>query len=187
MDIVDKRFMFDTSALNRISHDPGDEILIYRSKSFGFEYYFSEIQVDEILKSVYRRNADVPDDLVERDRVDFMSRLLKIVIKLQTQYVGQIATLRPNRWILDGTFDILPDNENTAMNVFEDILNGNDRQHYNDAMIGMVAISHGCTLIVNDRRFFNKVNRGETGRAITYEDFIARISAACSDASRSRV
>lgn len=187
MDIIDKRFMFDTSALNRIARDPDDEILIYRSKSFGFEYYFSEIQVDEILKSVYRHNGNVPDNLVERDRVDFMSRLLKIVIKLQTKYVGQIATLRPNCWVLDGTFDILPDGEDTAANVFEDILNGNDRQHYDDAMIGMVSLSHGCVLVVNDRRFFNKVNRGELGRAITYEEFIAHIRSACSGASQTHV
>lgn len=187
MDIVDKRFMFDTSALNRIARDLKDENLIYRSKSFGFEYYFSEIQVYEVLKSVYRHNVDVPENLVERDRVDFMSRLLKIIIKLQTQYVGQIATLRPNRWLLDGTFDIFPDDENTAANVFEDILNSNDRQHYNDAMIGMVAFVHGCVLVVNDRRFFNKVNKGEPGRAITYENFIAHISAACSDISQTHV
>lgn len=187
MDIVDKRFMFDTSALNRITRNLGDETLIYTSKSFGFEYYFSEIQVDEILKSVTRHHADVPDNLVERDRVDFMSRLLKIIIKLQTQYVGQIATLLPYRWTLDGTFDILPDSEYAAEKVFRDILNNNDHQHYNDAMIGMVSIVHGCVLVVNDRRFFNKVNRGEPGRAITYEDFIARINAACSGTSQTRV
>lgn len=175
MEKVEKRFMFDTNALNRICADSGDEMLIYASKSEGYEYFFSEIQCLESCANIEKNTEGLDRSLIERNRAEFALKLLKIISKLQTKYVGQIANLRWNQWILDGTFRLLPDNETAAYDMFLDIVNDNDLQYYNDGMIAMTAIAYGCTLVTNDKRLFNKVNKHFADRAIKYEDFISRL------------
>lgn len=170
---VKNRFMFDTNALNRICVSPEDEMMIYQSKLKGFEYYFSEIQCLESSANIEKVSSGVDAHLVERQRAEWAVNLLRVIPKLQTQYVGQIATFVPNRWKLDGTFEFLPDGEAGAAALFADILNQNDCQYYNDAMIAMTAVVNGCTLVTNDKRLFKKVNAHFPGRAIQYEDFVA--------------
>ena len=175
MEWVKNRYMFDTSALNKIVESAEDEALIYASKSAGYEYFFTEIQVQESEKCVEKHTDGIPEELVERTRVELAFRLLRIIIKLQSRYVGQIATLRPNRWLLNGTFEILPDYDEKSAEVFREVLHGNDRQHYNDAMIAMTAIRHGCTVIARDTEFFKKISRVFPGRYIYYDDFIDQL------------
>lgn len=175
MEWVNNRYMFDTCALNRICLNPQDEMLIFQSKLQGWEYFFSEIQCRESCANIYKQSKDVDSNLVERERAEWALSLLRVIPKLQTQYVGLIATFRPAGWILNGTYDILPNNEQNTVKLFSDILNNNDRQYYNDAMIGMTAIVHGCIVITNDERFYRKVNRHFPGRSIKYEAFIERV------------
>lgn len=108
---------------------------------------------------------------VERGNAEYAIKLMKIIAKLQTKHVNKIVTLRHNRWILDGTYEVIPNDEIAAYEMFSDILNNNDNQHYNDAMIAMTAIVNGCTLVSDDKRLFNKVNRHFPGRAIRYAEF----------------
>lgn len=176
MDCADKRYMLDTSALNRIMLSTGDEISVYRSKSFGYTYYFSEIQVDEVINNVQHSNPDIPSNLVERDRVVFSLKMMKLIIKLESNYVGQIFTFRPYRCLLDGTFSILSEGKEIAADIFKDILNENDKQHYNDAMIAMTAIDNDCVLVTDDKRLFNKINKYLPNRAIKYDDFIKKVN-----------
>lgn len=172
MDKVQNRYMFDTNAINRISQDSYDEMLIYESKSHGYEYYFTEIQVYESQSVIEKQTADIDSNLVERDRAVYSLNLLRLISKLQTKYVGQIMTLLPNRSRLDGTFELLSDGEEESVAMFWKIMNNNDI-HYEDAMIALVAIVNGCILVTNDKRLFNKINSFFPGRAIKYEDFIA--------------
>ena len=90
-------------------------------------------------------------------------------------YVGRIATLTHNRWLLDGTFELLPSGEEKAFEMYQEILNNNPWQHYNDAIIALTGIVNGCTIVVNDTRFRNTVNRNFPGRAITYSEFLSRL------------
>lgn len=176
MEWVKNRYMFDTSALNKIIESTEDEILICESKKHGYEYVFTEIQVQESENCVQKRKSGIPEDLVERSRVQKAFHLLRIIIKFQTTYVGQIATLRKNRWLLDGTFELLPDDEEKAFDVFKEVLHNNDRQHYNDAMIAMTAIRHGCMLVARDGEFFKKFRRVFPDRYIYYGDFIDQLT-----------
>ena len=174
MEKIENRYMFDTCALNRICGNPSDEMHIYQTKQFGWEYYFSEIQCDESGNTALN---GLEDALIEKEKVNRAISLLRIIPKLQTKYIGLIATLRRNRWVLNGTYTPQPDSEQDAYDLFVDILNENDRQHYNDAMIGMTAIVHGCTIVTNDRRFYNKVNKHFPGRAIRYDEYMERVNA----------
>lgn len=169
---VENRYMFDTNALNCICKNLDDETSIYQSKSLGWEYFFSEIQGKEAGANITKQYAGVSPDVVERKKAELALSLLRIIQKLQTNYIGLIATLRPFGWALDGTYNILPDNEQDAAKLFADILNENDSQYYNDAMIAMTAIVNGCTVVTNDKRLFNKINHHYPGRAIKYEDFL---------------
>ena len=178
MDWVKNRYMFDTSALNKIIESQEDESLIYSSKKAGYEYFFTEIQVQESENCVQKRKIGIPEELVERSRVQKAFHLLRTIIMLQTTYVGQIATLRKNRWLLDGTFEILPDDETKAADVFREVLHDNDCQHYNDAMIAMTAIRHGCMLVARDEEFFKKFRRVFPDRYIYYGDFIDQLTGA---------
>lgn len=177
MDKVANRFMFDTNALNRICKDPYAEMIIYQSKYAGFEYFFTEIQCNESEANIRKKSPNVDPLLVERSRAEWATNLLRVIPKLQTKYVGQIATPRPGRWGLNGTFDVLPDNELSAFNMFSDILNDNDFQYFNDAMIAMTSIVHGCVLVTNDRRLYKKVNHHFPNRAVKYEEFLETIQA----------
>lgn len=171
MDKVANRFMFDTNALNNICKDPDAEMLVYQSKDSGFEYFFTEIQCKESEANIWKQSPNVDPLFVERSRAEWAANLLRVIPRLQTRYVSQIATLRPGRWLLDGTFDVLPDGELPAFDMFSDILNDNDFQYYNDAMIAMTAIVHGCVLVTDDSRLFKKVNQHFPGRAIKYGEF----------------
>ena len=84
--------------------------------------------------------------------------------------------MRKNRWLLDGTFEILPDDEAKAIDVFNEVLHDNDHQHYNDAMIAMTAIRHGCAVVSRDRDFFKKFSRVFPDRFIYYGDFINQLT-----------
>ena len=179
MEPVENRFMFDTNALNRICDDSHDEMLIYQTKHLGWEYFFSEIQCTECGNAALKH---LNDDSKEKN-VNRAVDLLRIIPKLQTRYIGLIASLRRGRWLLNGTFNILPDDEMGAYELFQDILNNNDRQYYNDAMIGMTAVVHGCIVVTDDRRFFRITNQHYPGRAIRYEEFIQRVKAAIGDTS----
>lgn len=175
MEWVKNRYMFDTNALNRICKNTGDEMVIYQSKCLGREYFFSEIQCQESGANITKQYADVDPDFVERKKAEWALSLLRVIPKLQTKYIGLIATFRPFGWMLDGTYNILPDGEQGAAKLFSDILNENDRQYYNDAMIAMTAIVHGCVVVTNDKRLFNKTNQHYPGRAIKYDDFIESV------------
>lgn len=172
METAEKRFMLDTSALNRIIKSPDDEMLIIKSKAEGCQYFFADIQFDEIAKIIRRPSPGVPRELVERTRVYWMLDLLKTMLRIQTHYVKRYATLKLNDWILDDGLYIMPDEVSDA---HDDIYHRND-QHFNDAMIGTVAMEHGCVLVTEDRRLFNRVNAHTPGGAIRYADFIARLT-----------
>lgn len=175
MDKVENRYMFDTNALNSICSNMLDEMAVYQSKGREYEYFFTEIQCQESSGNIAKKSQGIEPFLVERSRADWALNLLRVIPKIQTQYVGQIATLRLNRWLGDGTFSILPDGESDAAIMFSDINNDNDDQYYNDAMIAMTAIVHGCTVVTNDKRLFNKINKHFPGRAIKYEEFIGSL------------
>lgn len=172
MDLIDKRFMLDTSALNRVIKSFEDIRLIVDSKAEGYQYFFTDIQFEEIEKNILRRSPDVPQDLVERSRVYWMLDLLKTMLRIQTHHVKRYGTLKLNDLILDGSLTIMPDEVSDA---HDDIHHHND-QHSNDAMIGVVAMEHGCVLVTEDRRLFNRVNAHTPGGAIRYADFIAQLS-----------
>lgn len=176
MEKVDNRFMFDTNALNEICKDFNAEMMIYQSKRYGFEYFFTEIQCKESEANIWKQSPNVDPLFVERSRAEWATNLLRVIPKLQTQYVGQIATLRRGRLLLDGTFEVLPDNELSAFEMFLDILNNNDFQYYNDAMIAMTAIVHGCVLVTDDKRLSKKVNQHFPGRAIKYGVFLETVT-----------
>ena len=98
--------------------------------------------------------------------------MLKLVSKIQKDYVGQIATLTQNRWVLNGTLRLLPNGEEAAHKMYLEILNDNSHQHYNDAIIALTGIVDGCTIVVNDKRLRNAINRHYPGRAIKYDEFL---------------
>lgn len=172
VDAVKNRFMFDTSALNSLFKSTSDDInRVYASKEKGFEYYFTETQLEESENNINsKENAGM--DTVSREAVMRAIRMLKLIANIQKEYVGRIATLTPNRWVLDGTFEILPEGEDEAIEVYKEILHDNPVQHYNDAVIALTGLVNGCTLVVNDKRFRNAVNRHFSGRAIHYNDFL---------------
>lgn len=165
-----KKFMFDTSALNQIVNDSYDEMQIYQSKFKGFEYYFSEIQVSESIGNIKKERKNINNDFVSKNDAELTANLLRIVSKLQTKYVGQIAT--PRRWVLDGTYTLLKEDTNcTAIEMFEDILNDNDYQYYNDAMIALLSVTNNCILVTNDKRLFKKVIKYFPDLALKYDDY----------------
>ena len=56
MECVENRYMFDTSALDALCKSSGtDELKIYASKGRGFEYYFTETQLEESEKYQLQR------------------------------------------------------------------------------------------------------------------------------------
>lgn len=172
MDAVKNRFMFDTSALNALFKATGDDInRVYASKKKGFEYYFTETQLEESENNINSKD-DVGMDVVSREAATRAIRMLRLIANIQKEYVGRIATLTPNRWVLDGTFEILPEGEDEAFEVYKEILDGNPPKYYNDAIIAMTGVVNGCTLVVNDGRFRKIVNRHFSGRAIDYNEFL---------------
>lgn len=175
MNWVANRYMFDTSAINALYRASGeDEMLIYNSKSRGFEYYFTETQLQEIENNINSKEF-MGLEVVSRAAAMRAIRMLKLVTKIQKAYVGRIATLTHNRWILDGTFELLSDDEKEAAKMYSEILNNNPIQHYNDAIIALTGIANGCTIVVNDKRFKNAVNHHFDGRAISYDEFLSRL------------
>ena len=175
MECVENRYMFDTSALDALCKSSGtDELKIYASKGKGFEYYFTETQLEESEKNITSKEY-AGLDVVSRAAAMRAIKMLKLVSKIQKAYVGRIATLTHNRWLLDGTFELLPSGEEKAFEMYQEILNNNPWQHYNDAIIALTGIVNGCTIVVNDTRFRNTVNRNFPGRAITYSEFLSRL------------
>lgn len=174
MDKIDLRFMFDTNTVNKIAQNSSDEMDIYDSITQGYEYYFTDIQPDESGKAISSHKSGNTTTVYRKD-AEYAINLLKIISRLQTRHVKNIATLCRFGWLLDGSYDFLPDNETLAGEMFFDILNSNERQYYNDAMIALTCIVNGCTLVTNDKRLFNKVNKHFPGRAIRYEDFIVSL------------
>lgn len=172
MEKVNNRFIFDTNAINRICEDHTSEAQIYKSKFVGFEYYFSEIQCSEAGATMLKERKDENLNTINRSRAEYAFDRLRVIPKLQTQYVGKIATLRPNGWPLDGTVEISDDEELPSIDMFMDILHENDQKYYNDAMIAMIGIQNGCTIVTNDKRLKNKVNHHFPGRAISFEEFM---------------
>ena len=71
----------------------------------------------------------------------------------------------------------MSDCEQKAEAMFNDILNNNDYQHYNDAMLALTAIVNGCILVTNDNRLYRKINKHYPKRAIKYNEFIELIKA----------
>ena len=163
MECVENRYMFDTSALDALCKSSGtDELKIYASKGKGFEYYFTETQLEESEKNINSKEY-AGLDVVSRAAAMRAIKMLKLVSKIQ------------NRWLLDGTFELLPSGEEKAFEMYQEILNNNPWQHYNDAIIALTGIVNGCTIVVNDTRFRNTVNRNFPGRAITYSEFLSRL------------
>lgn len=158
MEFVKNRYMFDTSALNHLVRLPEDFSVIYRSKFRGFEYLFTEPQILEA-KNNLTTNAALGMDLLE------------LMIKIQTKYVGPIATSVENSWLLDGTRDFLSENETDTIAMFFARFNDNQKR-YNDALIAVTGIHNGCIIITNDKKFRRDVNKFFPERAITYENFI---------------
>lgn len=175
MEWVKNRYMFDTTALDALCKATGeDEIKIYASKSKGFEYYFTETQLQEAEDNINSKDC-IGLDMIPRDKVMRAIRMLKLVSKIQKAYVGRIATLTHNRWGLDGTFEILPDDELQAGKMYIEMLGDNPEKYYNDSIIALTGIVNGCTIVVNDTRFRNAVNRHFPGRAIPYDEFLNRL------------
>ena len=114
MECVENRYMFDTSALDALCKSSGtDELKIYASKGKGFEYYFTETQLEESEKNINSKEY-AGLDVVSRAAAMRAIKMLKLVSKIQKAYVGRIATLTHNRWLLDGTFELLPSGEEKA-------------------------------------------------------------------------
>lgn len=175
MKAVENRYMFDTSALDALCKaETDDETKIYASKSKGFEYYFTETQLEESEKNI-RAKSNPSADIVTRENAERAANMLRVVSKIQTKYVGRIATLTENCWILDGTFELFSNEEPLAWDMYLEILNDNPFQHYNDAIIALTGIENGCTIVVNDGRFRKIVNKYFPGRGITYEEFMLRL------------
>lgn len=172
MDWYPNRYMLDTSSLNIIIENNADEFLIYQSKLHGFEYYFAETQSLEAVNNITDKHQTFPDNAVPKTNAEKSVTILKLIGKLQTKYVGQMATFLPNGWALDGTFHLIPKEEQQAADMFFDIYHNNEK-HREDAMIAMTAIIYGCTLVVYDKRLYNRVNAHFPGRALWYDDFIS--------------
>lgn len=171
-DAVKNRYMFDTTALDSLCKASGNDLQkVYASKEKGFEYYFTETQLEESENNINSKE-DTGMDVVSRESAMRAIKMLKLVANIQKKYVGRIATLTPDRWILDGTFEILPEGEDKAFEVYTEILNDNPKQHYNDAIIALTGLVNGCTLVVNDGRFRRIVNKHFSGRAIDYNEFL---------------
>lgn len=164
--------MFDTSALNRIVRNYTEEMLIYNSKDRGFKYFYTQIQLTEVANCLQKKKPDIPENLVERNSAELALHMMSFIVKSQARYVAETATLRPNRWILDGSMTILPDDEEKAVEAFSEVLHGNDRQHYNDAMIALTAVRYGCAIVAADKPFYRKFRRVLPDRFIFYHDFI---------------
>lgn len=175
MKAVKNRYMLDTSALDALCKAGlADETRIYKSKRKGFEYYFTETQLEESEKNINAK-SNPSADVVARENAERAANMLRVASKIQTKYVGRIATLTENRWILDGTFEPFSDEEPLAWDMYLEILNDNPFQHYNDAIIALTGIENGCTIVVNDGRFRKIVNKYFPGRGITYEEFLSRL------------
>ena len=172
---VKNRYMFDTSALDRLCKSTGDdELKIYASKQRGFEYYFTETQLQEAEDNIHAKKYAGLDE-VGRDAAMRAIQMLRMVSKIQKAYVGRIATLDLNRWVGNGTFQLLPENERAAHAMYLEMIGDNPDKYYNDAIIALTGIVNGCTLVVEDKRFRNAVNRHFSGRAIRYGEFLARL------------
>ena len=162
--------MFDTCALNRLCDNAADYGFVVKSLDLGFEYYFTDIQVDESKNTINPKNAQI-SDVVIRERAERALKLVEIIAKTQPKFLFQFATLNPGGWPLNGSRDILPDDESAAWNMYLDIWNNNPN-YRNDAMIGLVAIVNGCSIVSADCRFFKKIHAHFPGQVIQHSDFI---------------
>lgn len=165
-----RRFMLDTSALNKLAKSPSDENLVYQSKFRGFEYYFTETQSEEIRNNINSK-ADLGKEQVSRISAEYALELSRIMNKIQTHYAGPIVTPVENSWKLDGTREFLSENETQIMAVFDERYNNNPAR-YNDALIAVTGLHNGCIIVTEDRNFRRDVNKILPGWAITYAEFI---------------
>lgn len=176
MEGIDNLYMLDTCAINLLCDNADDFLFVIHSLSHNFKYCITDAQCEEIKKTISPRKQTLPSDVVEKSRAERALKLMDITLHLQPQILPRFATLFPGGWPLDGSRNILPDNEDAAWVMFKDIRGVENASRYeNDAMIALTAIANGCTLITHDDRLHKKVLKHFPLRSIWYPEFICHL------------
>ncbi len=160
-----QNYIWDTQTLNALAGDTEMISLCRNSMSKGHRHFITTVQEREL--------AGIPDRTMQyRDSNawgESQKKTFAVVEELGFCCLSCVALLYHNFWILDGSMRIL-ESSGTRVDMFNEIYNNNNH-HKRDATIAEAAVYHGCTLITNDKRLRNKVNKYFPATAITYDEY----------------
>lgn len=160
-----QNYVWDTQSLNQLATD--DEMIEQCKQAIGLghRYYITEVQERELVGFPDRKmNYQDASAWASPE-----SQTLAAMNILGFLRLSCVALLYPHFWILDGSMRIL-EMSGLRIDMFNEIYNNNNN-HKRDATIAEATIFHGCTLITNDKRLKNKVNKYFPGKAITYAEY----------------
>lgn len=160
-----QNYIWDTQSLNELATDAEMVALCKRAFDAGQRYFITTVQERELV-GVPDRTMKYSDDGAWGE---YQERTLLLMEELNFCRCSCVALFYQNFWLLDGSMRILPDS-GPRTDLFNDIYNNNNH-HKRDATIGEAAVYHGCTLITNDKRLRNKVNKYFPGTAISYDEY----------------
>lgn len=160
-----QNYVWDTQSLNQLATD--DEMIEQCKQAIasGHRYYIASVQERE-LGGVPDRKMNYQDASAWKKPE---SRTFAVMDILGFLRLSCISLFYKNFWILDGSMRIL-ETSGLRIDMFNEIYNNNNN-HKRDATIAEATIFHDCTLITNDKRLRNKINKYFPGRAITYAEY----------------
>ena len=170
MDLIEpsncfQNYIWDTQTLNVLAEDAEMISLCRYSTSKGHRHFITTVQERE-LAGIPDRTMQYLDPNAWRESE---KRSFAVMEELGFCRLSCVSLLYQNYWILDGSMRIL-ESSGTRVDMFHEIYNNNNH-HKRDATIAEAAVYHGCTLITNDKRLRNKVNKYFPDSAITYGEY----------------
>jgi predicted nucleic acid-binding protein len=141
--------MFDTNIFDKLP----SIINKIKNSTDKYEYYVTTIQVEEL--------CEIPDDKISKRKSNIL-----MLADLRAKLVPI------SLFILNGRAQLgyvrLGDGK-----VYHSMVEGN-KGNSDDAIIADTAVSEGCTLITNDKAFYNRM-KNNNYEVMTLEEFLAEI------------
>lgn len=144
-----KKIMFDTNIFDKLP----SIINKIKNSTDKYEYYVTTIQVEEL--------CEIPDDKISKRKSNIL-----MLADLRAKLVPISLSILNGRAQLG--YARLGDGK-----VYYSMLNGN-KSNTDDAIIADTAVSEGCTLITNDKAFYNKM-KSNNYDVMTLEELITEI------------
>lgn len=176
-------FLFDTTAFNRLAEHIEWIFILEQSLAKGARYYKTANQDYELMgigAKTYDKDG-IPHPIASEIFETKIPLFDDIKERLQIKRVSSMASFMRGHWILDGTYRLY-DDKSAIGKMTDEIFDANKKlrekhpfaQHY-DAMTAEAAIFNHCTLVTDDKKLKNIVNKHFPQRAIQTKELVELI------------